>query len=76
MITFQQREKKSKLASMTKNQYHEFFLRKLEELEAFMNPENHKRWFRENNPQLTSSLVRSQINMIKNSIGGASLNNI
>mmetsp|Transcript_1777 Transcript_1777/g.1566 ORF Transcript_1777/g.1566 Transcript_1777/m.1566 type:complete len:93 (+) Transcript_1777:430-708(+) len=76
MLTLQQREKQSKLSKMSKGQYHQFFLKKLEELEEFMRPENHKRWFRGNNSQLTSSLVKSQINMIKNSLGGASLNNI
>lgn len=55
---------------MTKQEYQLFMLSKIDELYDFMKPENQKRWFRSGNPELTSSLIRSQINMIKNSIQG------
>ncbi|CAI2365651.1 unnamed protein product [Moneuplotes crassus] len=69
LISIHEKEKVTKLSSMTKEQYHDFLLGKLMELEAFLAPENHKRWYREKNPELTSSLMRSQINMIRNALG-------
>jgi hypothetical protein len=53
-------------------EYQLLMLSKIDQLYEFMEPENQKRWFRSGNPELTSSLIKSQINMIRNSIGGVS----
>ena len=71
MIAMTEREKTFKISNMPNMDFQKLVLKKLSDLDDFMNPENHKRWFRNNNPELTSSLIRSQINMIRNAIGGA-----
>ncbi|CAI2366853.1 unnamed protein product [Moneuplotes crassus] len=69
LISIHEKERQSKLQCLTKAQYQRLFLDHLTDLESFLAPENHKRWYRRKNPALTSSLIRSQIDMIRNSLG-------
>ena len=69
MITMSEKTKKQDLSKMSKEEYLSLMIKKLNEFDDFMKVENHKRWFRNGNPELTSSLIRSQINMIRNTFG-------
>lgn len=70
MIEAAEKAKTQKLTKMSREEYKDMMLGKLNDLDEFMKPENHRRWFRNGNPELTSSLIRSQINMIRNALGG------
>ena len=69
MITMSEKTKKQDLSKMSKEEYLSLMIKKLNEFDDFMKVENHKRWFRNGNPELTSSLIRSQINMIRSTFG-------